>query len=224
MSEDCVLSIDEILNRVEEAIGMSPGGCSGWIERAPAEEVVNWLKYNIRERILNARSNALEMNSALERLCDEIDASAYEKDGFICLEGDASEVRSAVEKAKDVLCISRKTLPRVPGGECCRKSGDTLDDFYVIDMGEGMKSATRSRTRISGGERHPPLTRRDLYRGRMDKAEREYAHSFMCSGFPIGNDPNRPSKDEWLDKKPFDFEVDEFVSEKLFGERNYNGR
>lgn len=97
--------------------------------------------------------------------------------------------------------------------------GDVLDDFYVIDMGGGEKQATRSRLRVfsASGRSHPPLTRRDLYRGRMGEAEYEYAHAFMCGGFPMEHDPERPSKDEWLDQKPYDFEVDRFVSEKLFG-------
>ena len=86
--------------------------------------------------------------------------------------------------------------------------------FFVVDLGDGVKDATRSKTRISDGV---PLTRRLLYRGRMEQAAFEYAHSFMCGGFPTKPDQTRPTKDEWLDKEPYEFEVDKFVSEKLFG-------
>lgn len=86
--------------------------------------------------------------------------------------------------------------------------------FFVVDLGDGKRDATRSKIRSSDGV---PLTRRILYRGRMEQAECEYAHSFMCCGFPTCPDSNRPTKDEWLDKEPFEFEVDKFVSEKLFG-------
>ena len=158
MSEDPVKAIDEAVCRIDEAVGLAKGPCSGWLKRAPMDEVVNWLVNNIKPRLLNAR----------QHVSDVVD-------------------------------------------------GDTLDDFYVIDMGEGKKDATRSRMRAFMGTHHPPLTRRDLYRGRMGEAECEYAHAFMCGGFPKGHDPERPSKDEWLDQKPYDFEVDRFVSEKLFG-------
>lgn len=160
MSEDPVKAIDEAVWRIDEAVGLAKGPCSGWLKRAPMDEVVNWLVNNIKERLLHAR-----------RL---------------------------VSEAGDI---------------------DTLDDFYVIDMGGGEKQATRSRLRVfsANGSSHPPLTRRDLYKGRMGEAECEYAHAFMCGGFPKVHDPERPSKDEWLDQKPYDFEVDSFVSEKLFG-------
>lgn len=104
---------------------------------------------------------------------------------------------------------------------------DTLDDFYVIEMPGscgGWLDVTRSRVRamdcvtgrLRGGIR--PLTRADIYRGKQGEAECEYAHSFMCSGFPTGYDPDRPTKEEWMSQKPFDFEVDRFLSEKLFPE------
>ena len=105
-------------------------------------------------------------------------------------------------------------------GRIVEDAGDagTLNDFYVIDMGDGEKEATRSRLRVfsANGSSHPPLTRRDLYRGRMGEAECEYAHAFMCGGFPNVHDPERPSKDEWLDQKPYEFEVDKFVTDMLF--------
>jgi len=160
MSEDPITAIDEAVCRIDEAVGLARGPCSGWLKRAPMDEVVNWLVNNIKPRLLNARQ-------------------------------------------------------QVSGGV----DGDVLTDFYVIDMGGGEKQATRSRLRVfpASGRSHPPLTRRDLYRGRMGEAECEYAHAFMCGGFPMEHDPKRPSKDEWLDQKPYDFEVDRFVSEKLFG-------
>ena len=161
MSEDPLNAIDEVVCRIDEAVGLSNGSCGGWLKRAPMDEVVNWLVNNIKERLLNAR-----------RLVSEA--------------GDT----------------------------------DTLDDFYVIDMGDGEKNATRSRLRVFHGDvsRHTPLTRRDLYRGRMGEAECEYAHAFMCGGFPKVSDPERPSRDEWLDQKPYGFEVDKFVTDMLFGE------
>lgn len=94
-----------------------------------------------------------------------------------------------------------------------QQDDDCLQDFYVIDMGDGEKDVTRSRLRVFRGSRMKgqPLKRRDIYRGRMEEAECEYANEFMCGGFPIGEDPQRPSRDEWLDEKPFSFEVDKFV-------------
>lgn len=94
-------------------------------------------------------------------------------------------------------------------------------DFYVIDMGDGILDVTRSRRRafngigkLSDGAR--PLTRADIYKGRREIAECEYAHGFMCGGFPRSPDPNRPSEEKWMAMKPNPHEVDEFLSEKLF--------
>lgn len=103
-------------------------------------------------------------------------------------------------------------LPEADTKADSRKDDDYDTGFYVVDMPE-WKEVTRSRTR---GKNHPMLTRRDLYNGRMDIAECNYAHEFMCNAFPSDDDPDRPSKDEWLDMKPHPFEVDEFLSEKLF--------
>jgi len=97
-------------------------------------------------------------------------------------------------------------------GADSQKDDDYDTGFYVIDMPK-WKEVTRSRTR---GKNHPRLTRRDLYNGRMDIAECNYAHEFMCNAFPSDDDPDRPSKDRWLDMAPYPFEVDEFLSEKLF--------
>ena len=101
---------------------------------------------------------------------------------------------------------------------------DVLDDYYVIEMPGGRLNVTRSRLRVFDQfgyhvrDHVRPLTRADIYRGRYDEAACEYAHSFMCSGFPTKYDPDRPSKEEWMSQKPFDFEVDRFLSEKLFPE------
>ena len=101
---------------------------------------------------------------------------------------------------------------------------DVLDDYYVIEMPDGRFEVTRSRLRVfTQFARHlrnyvRPLTRADIYRGRNEEAECEYAHAFMCSGFPTVYDPDRPTKDNWMSQRPFAFEVDRFLSEKLFAE------
>lgn len=100
---------------------------------------------------------------------------------------------------------------------------DTLDGYYVIEMPGGRLDVTRSRLRVFDQFGHVrdgvrPLTRADIYRGRYGEAVCEYAHAFMCSGFPTEYDPDRPTKEEWMSQKPFDFEVDRFLSEKLFPE------
>lgn len=106
-------------------------------------------------------------------------------------------------------------LPEADTKADSQKDDDFSADFYVIDMHDAGKDVTRSLRRISD-VKSVKLTRRDLYKGRMDIAECNYAHEFMCGAFPSDDDPDRPSKDEWLDMKPHPFEVDEFLSEKLF--------
>lgn len=84
--------------------------------------------------------------------------------------------------------------------------------FFIVDIGD-KKYVTRSVARPDSAR---PLTRRELYDGRMGEAQREYAHAFMCTGFPTKEDPTRPTMEAWLAEEPFEFEVDKFVSEKLF--------
>ena len=91
--------------------------------------------------------------------------------------------------------------------------------FYVLDWVEGRKVVTRSKVRAKHNEGCRVLTRNDIYNGRMEKAQCEYAHAFMCGGFPSSPDPTRPSKEEWLSEEPYEFEVDEFISEKLFQDK-----
>lgn len=85
-------------------------------------------------------------------------------------------------------------------------------DFRVIDIDR--KKVSRATEFAKDGR---PLTRRELYAGREGVAECEYAHEFMCGGFPTEDTPDRPSKDEWMNATPHPFEVDEYLSEKLFG-------
>lgn len=93
-------------------------------------------------------------------------------------------------------------------------------DFHVVDLGDGKLDATRSFGRIHScsGVHHPPLTRRQLYRGRREEALCNYTHEFMCMDFPKEPDPKRPSEEEWMGMKPFPWEIDEFLTEKLFRE------
>lgn len=100
------------------------------------------------------------------------------------------------------------------------KEPDYLPKFRILNMGDNKFSATRSRLQAKDGR---PLLRKDIYKDRMNLAESEYAHAFMCGGFPHGDDPDRPSKEEWLNEEPYEFEVDTFVTEKLFGEKGYLG-
>lgn len=89
--------------------------------------------------------------------------------------------------------------------------------FYVVDLGDVLHSATRSKSRVSGDTNAKPLTRRLLYnRLGWSEAEHVYAHQFMCCGFPRKPDPLRQSADEWLDDMPFEYEIDDFVTEMLW--------
>lgn len=108
-------------------------------------------------------------------------------------------------------------LVTLTSDSCASDDKDYGELFYVVDMGDGRMDVTRSRHRGKDGH---PLTRRLLYQqaGRMDVAESEYAHQFMCGGFPYKHDSGtgRPTRDEWLDDVPFTYEVDAFMAEKLF--------
>lgn len=73
MSEDPVKAIDEAVCRIDEAVGLSKGPCSGWLKRAPMDEVVNWLVNNVKQRLLNARQQVSDRGSgdtleALEKI------------------------------------------------------------------------------------------------------------------------------------------------------------
>lgn len=125
---------------------------------------------------------------------------------------------------KSLRALCEGFLSVVPEGAA--KSEDQKDpptygvDFHVVDLGDGKLDATRSFNRIhsSSGVDHPFLTRRQLYRGRREEALCNYTHEFMCMDFPREPDPKRPSEEEWMDMKPFPWEVDEFLTEKLFPE------
>lgn len=101
---------------------------------------------------------------------------------------------------------------------------DCGETFYIVDMGDGIRNVTRSRMRA-----HPdfsPLTRRLLYEktGRHEEALCNYTHQFMCCDYPSKPDPARPSKDEWMDEKPFPHEVDEFVTDMLWPDQYRKAR
>lgn len=109
----------------------------------------------------------------------------------------------------------------IPDKVALGTDNDCLVDFHVIDRGDGDTDVTRSRIRVFSAygtkfDNVRLLTRRDIYRDRYAQAQCEYAHAFMCSGFPTGPDPDRPSEDTWLDEAPFSFEVDRYLAEKLF--------
>lgn len=60
MSLDTVRSIGEVIFRVREGVGLDEGNpCNGWLNNAPKEEIINWLKTNILDRIQNAYDNAM---------------------------------------------------------------------------------------------------------------------------------------------------------------------
>lgn len=125
-----------------------------------------------------------------------------------------SQVIAEEQKRNDARADERKKFKEK------NKELDYLPKFRVVSMGDGKFSATRFGPRAKEGR---PLLRKDIYEGRMNIAECEYAHTFMCGGFPHGDDPDRPSKEEWLNEEPYEFEVDTFVTEKLFGEKGYLG-
>lgn len=93
------------------------------------------------------------------------------------------------------------------------------ESFYLIDMG-GDKGvvATRSeyRYRSEDADSARPLLRKDIYRGPFaDRAESEYAHSYLCSGFGDGDGKILPTKEQWMDMVPDFFEVDRFITDAL---------
>ena len=129
------------------------------------------------------------------------------------------EIGNNVKSIAECLCKN----PQVDtcGKESARTTGYETD-YKVVPMGDDKRIATRS-SNFDSNDGARPLLRKDIYRGREGIAQCEYAHAFMCGGFPIGHDPDRPSKDEWMNERPFPHEVDAFVTEKLFGEKGYLG-
>ena len=142
-----------------------------------------------------------------EAVCSVV--TKYRARGFLNRLGRAWRIlvgRSRPEDLQDLVILASDS-----------RMSDDGEPFYVVNMGDGRMDVTRSRRRGKDGH---PLTRRLLYQqaGRMCVAESEYAHQFMCGGFPYKHDSDtgRPTKDEWLDSVPFDYEVDTFMTEKLF--------
>lgn len=104
MSEDPITAIDEAIFRVNEAVGNDDGACSGWLKRAPMDEVLNWLQNNIVARLLNARHQAIELRNATKLLCHEIDERLVTCPGEgNRIEGDAGQIIVALNKAREIV-------------------------------------------------------------------------------------------------------------------------
>ena len=93
------------------------------------------------------------------------------------------------------------------------KSTDYGESFRVVDMGDGEMLVTRADSFAKDGRK---LTRADIYRGRWEEAASEYAHAFICGGFPTKPDPERPSEEEWMAEEPYPHEVDRYITDKMF--------
>jgi len=108
----------------------------------------------------------------------------------------------------------RRESQATPENAKASAAGRYGETFYVVDMGDGIKQATRSTIMAPPGSK--PVTRRMIYEGRWEEAANNYGHQFMCSGFPINPEPDRPMRDEWLDSPPFPHEMDEFVTDMIW--------
>ena len=130
--------------------------------------------------------------------------------------------------AKDIGWLSHDKEPFVRRNKKSGNSSDAEDEnedygtkFYVISMGDGKFSVTRSKFR---GEDGRILTRGDIYKGDMDLAQCMYCHEFMCCSWnpPYGGvNGDRPSKEVWLAQKPYEFEIDMMLTRMVFGEHAY---
>lgn len=87
-------------------------------------------------------------------------------------------------------------------------------EFFVVDLGQGETIVTRS-SNLASEPTARKLLRSDIYKGREEDAENEYAHQFICGGFPKGSDPKRPSREEWMGSPPYSHEVDKFFTVKV---------
>jgi len=104
MSEDPITAIDEVIFRVDEAVGKDNGVCSGWLKRAPMDEVLNWLGNNIRARLVNARHQAIELRNATKSLCHEVGDKLVSCPGEgNKIEGDAGRIIVALNKAREIV-------------------------------------------------------------------------------------------------------------------------
>ena len=104
MSEDPIEAIQETIFRVEEAVGIEKGPCSGWLAKAPMDEVLNWVEHNIRARLVNARRQAIEMKESLKSLCNEVrERLTVDQDERNAIEGDATRIVMALNKAERIL-------------------------------------------------------------------------------------------------------------------------
>lgn len=104
MSENPITAIDEVIFRVDEAVGNDDGACSGWLKRAPMDEVLNWLQNNIRQRLVNARRQAMELRNATILLCHEVGDRLVSCPGEgNKIEGDAGQIIVALNKAREIV-------------------------------------------------------------------------------------------------------------------------
>lgn len=125
------------------------------------------------------------------------------------------ESLEGIRQSLSEIVVEMKKANRTLGG---RKSNDIIPgeygvSFRVVDMGDGEMLVTRSDSFSKDGRK---LRRSDIYAGRWEEAASEYAHEFMCGGFPTKPDPKRPSEEEWMAEEPYPHEVDRYITEKLF--------
>lgn len=114
---------------------------------------------------------------------------------------------------KAIADVKTQRLKDVKAEASKGKSTDYGESFRVVDMGDGEMLVTRCGSFAKDGRK---LNRSDIYAGRWEEAASEYAHAFMCGGFPTKPDPRRPSEEEWMKEEPFPHEVDRYITEKLF--------
>lgn len=113
------------------------------------------------------------------------------------------------------IVMEMKESNRLLGGRKSNdiKPGEYGESFRVVGLGDGEKMVTRSSSFAKDGRK---LTRADIYKGRWEEAASEYAHAFMCGGFPTKPDPKRPSEEEWMAEEPYPYEVDRYITDKMF--------
>ena len=104
MSENPAKAVKEVIDVLDEATGNWPGPCSGWLKRAPMDEVLNWLNNNLRPRLVTVSRQVLDMEDALRSLCDEVgERLTTGQDETNTIEGDATRIVMALNKAERIL-------------------------------------------------------------------------------------------------------------------------
>ena len=122
-----------------------------------------------------------------------------------------SECSRCLDKA--ITDVKMQRLKDVESEASKGKSTGYGESFRVVDMGDGEMLVTRSDSFAKDGRK---LRRSDIYSGRWEEAASEYAHAFMCGGFPTKPDPKRPSEEEWMAEEPYPHEVDRYITDKMF--------